>query len=292
MKKFYKEGSLKYRIITYLMNIIGYSNKNIAGLQIKNKVFRYIKRKYKFEVPRSIVKNDFQGVRKTIWTCWFQGMENAPELVNICIQSIKKNCSDYEIVVITYKNMAKYVTFPDYIIQKWKKGIIKDALMSDLLRMELLIKYGGIWMDATVFMTGKIPEIIQGSEFFIYSHLDSNDITMNYNNWFIKSNKNNEFLIRIRDFLYEYWKKEKRVKEYFIWHLAATNIANLYPNLLENMPVISDVIPEQLCMVLNNKYNEKYWNYLCDLTTIHKLSYKVKCKNDCYTYLYKVREYQ
>ena len=43
---------------------------------------------------------------------------------------------------------------PEYIVKKWEKGRIPAALFSDLLRLELLIKYGGTWIDSTVLCTG------------------------------------------------------------------------------------------------------------------------------------------
>lgn len=39
---------------------------------------------------------------------------------------------------------------PDYIVKKWEKGRIPADLFSDLLRLELLIRYGGTWIDSTV----------------------------------------------------------------------------------------------------------------------------------------------
>jgi len=53
------------------------------------------------------------------------------------------------------------VELPGYIVEKWEKGRIPAAMFSDLLRVELLIKYGGTWIDSTVFCTGVNDE--QGS---------------------------------------------------------------------------------------------------------------------------------
>ena len=39
-------------------------------------------------------------------------------------------------------------------MEKWEKGRIPAAMFSDLLRVELLIKYGGTWIDSTVLCTG------------------------------------------------------------------------------------------------------------------------------------------
>ena len=56
---------------------------------------------------------------------------------------------DREIVLITQDNLFNYVQFPDYILKKWEAGVITNTHFSDLLRLELLIKYGGTWSDET-----------------------------------------------------------------------------------------------------------------------------------------------
>ena len=56
-----------------------------------------------------------------------------------------------EFVVLDKTNISDYVRLPEYIEKKWKAGIIGNAQYSDLVRNELLIKYGGYWIDSTVF---------------------------------------------------------------------------------------------------------------------------------------------
>ncbi|RAZ02631.1 capsular biosynthesis protein, partial [Klebsiella oxytoca] len=69
------------------------------------------------------------------------GMDRAPHLVRACYRSLRENLPDKEIILITSENMSDYVTFPDYIIEKWEKGQITHTHMTDLLRLELLIQY-------------------------------------------------------------------------------------------------------------------------------------------------------
>ena len=90
----------------------------------------------------------------TVWFCWLQGLDDAPEIVKACYNSIKRNIPNREIKVIDAKNWKEYVELPDFIVKKWEKGRVPAALFSDLLRLELLIKYGGTWIDSTVLCTG------------------------------------------------------------------------------------------------------------------------------------------
>ena len=103
---------------------------------------------------------------KVIWWCWLQGKEQAPQIVNACLNSLMREfkgssvqevqgLSDgYEIKVIDAENWKEYIELPDFIVKKWGKKQIPSALFSDLLRLELLIKYGGTWIDSTVLAQG------------------------------------------------------------------------------------------------------------------------------------------
>ena len=64
--------------------------------------------------------------------------------------------------------MQKYADIPDYIMEKYKEGMITKTHFSDYLRTCLLLKNGGYWCDATVYMTGQIPNEITSSEFFMF----------------------------------------------------------------------------------------------------------------------------
>lgn len=122
-----------------------------------------------------------------------QGIDNAPDIVKVCYQSIKKWMPDRKIHVIDQNNLFEYVNLPDYIINKWKKEIISNTLFSDFIRLSVLTQFGGIWVDATVLMTGKLPDYIKNADFFMYQSNDY-DVTKIGESWFIKANAHNRIL--------------------------------------------------------------------------------------------------
>ena len=85
-----------------------------------------------------------------IWVMWWQGEQAAPELVRMCIDSIRRNANGAEVVVITKDNYRDYVDIPDYIIEKHRAGVISFAHLADITRMFLLAGYGGLWLDSTI----------------------------------------------------------------------------------------------------------------------------------------------
>ena len=47
----------------------------------------------------------------TIWVCWWQGYDNAPEIVKKCIDSMKMNCGSKKVVIIDESNYK--ITYRD-----------------------------------------------------------------------------------------------------------------------------------------------------------------------------------
>lgn len=95
-----------------------------------------------------------------IWVCWWSGEETAPLLVKRCIQSIRKSANGHPIHLITESNYAQYLDIPDYILTKVQNGTMCVANFLDYLRFSLLAKYGGLWLDATIFCSQPLPEDI------------------------------------------------------------------------------------------------------------------------------------
>lgn len=74
---------------------------------------------------------------KIIWFCWLQGIENAPEVVKACYNSLTRHLGiagrgstgspiarneGYEVKVIDEKNWREYIELPDYIIRRREKN--------------------------------------------------------------------------------------------------------------------------------------------------------------------------
>lgn len=158
-------------------------------------------------------KENVHNVGNKIWFCWFQGIEAAPEIVKKCYKSLEKNLPNKEIVVITSENFSEYVDFPDYIIEKWKKNIITNTHMTDSLRLELLIKYGGMWVDATVLCScpeEEIPHYFFDSDLFQCLKLGRDGHRTYVSSWLISAKTNNRILMATKYLCYEYWKKIRK----------------------------------------------------------------------------------
>ncbi|ELY4517946.1 capsular polysaccharide synthesis protein [Cronobacter muytjensii] len=161
-----------------------------------------------------------QARSRIIWICWFQGLDQAPELVKRCIESVKQHTPDASTIVLTDDNIPQYLTLPDHITAKYQAGLISKAQYSDIVRCSLLYQYGGIWMDATVFMTRPLPESFYENAF---SSLRFDGVgresALSQGYWtayFLAAQKGNSLVKFVRDILYRYWQYHDDLIEYFL----------------------------------------------------------------------------
>ncbi|MFT0836648.1 capsular polysaccharide synthesis protein [Lacticaseibacillus rhamnosus] len=96
----------------------------------------------------------------TVWFFWWQGIENAPKLVRENLERAKKIFFDRRVVLITKDNFEDFVDIPMSIKAKVEEEVITLAAFSDILRFALLGKYGGLWMDSTIFLV-RYPRILK-----------------------------------------------------------------------------------------------------------------------------------
>lgn len=212
-----------------------------------------------------------------VWTCWLQGFDHAPELVRKCQESWRQYLKDKEIIQLTYVNCKEYVTLPPYIVQRYEKGLMPPALFSDLLRLEVLIKYGGTWMDASILCTGenKNPEIMD-CDLFMFQALQKGDYHFfGISNWFITACTNNKLLLVLRDVLMQYWCDYSVTLDYYMFHDFFYTIGNLYPEEIAAMPRKNRLLPLMLMQRIGDKYDEVWMKELTDRCCFHKLNYRL-----------------
>ena len=261
----------------------------------------------------------------TIWFCWLQGIEQASPIVHACFNSLKKHITDRDIIVIDNANWREYVELPGYIVEKWEKGRIPAAMFSDLLRVELLIKYGGTWIDSTVLCTGvndeqgslrekskeNLTENLSNSKLdtdsklstlnsqlkhfmnaplFVFQYTKEGSVPVSISNWFITACRNNEVLRVLREMLYTYWRDYDCVLDYYIFHLFFAMISKEYPEQMAAMPYAQS----QRSLVLLHHWGEEFdrrkWDKLTSEVCFHKLAFRVseevkKDKENYYNYI-------
>lgn len=297
-----KKREFLIKAIQYISRNIRYFNvvnPNIIALAERERCYRKLKRKYrKILINDEPIINDEKIIEKSnkIWICWFQGIENAPELVKACYNSVLKNYKDKEIIVLTEENYKKYVDMPEHIIKKWEKGYITFAHFSDILRIELLSKYGGLWLDSTIFTT-KRSELVfnENIELFVFKQVDldrKNSLSVVASNWLIYANKNNNIINLTKKLLYYYWKDYNYAINYNIFHIFFKLATEVYKDEWKNVPTFNNISPHILQFELNDDFQEIRFNEIKNMSDFHKLNWRIKSENKNSFYNYIVDNYK
>ena len=244
-----------------------------------------------------------QMVPKIIWFSWLQGMDNAPEIVKACLASQKKHLSDYDFRIVDLDNYRQWVDLPEYVIRKYRKGLIPPASFSDLLRLSLLKKYGGIWMDASVYCSGfgndKLRERwdrIMGSELTVFryfkrGHREASALST----WFFAAVPNHIVISSVLDMLLAYWKDYDCLLDYYVIHLFLGLALREFPEVVAKMPRENSYHSILLGNALRHTYREEDWMDLIEHVSIHKLNYRkaeeaLKNENGYYWYILENRK--
>lgn len=284
LKQYWRGGALFTAIGEFLLLGKSRTSLEILSLAASLKTKQKLEKRYKKYLIQFNEKYEETKHKKSnkIWICWFQGLDEAPNIVKKCIESVKKNNLDKEVVIITSENLHDYVEFPKYIEEKWKRGVITHTHMTDLLRLELLIRYGGTWIDATVFCSSSnIPSYFFDSDLFFYQLLkpgrDGNGIY--FSSWFMSAKTNNKILMATRVLCYEYWKENNTMWDYFLLHDFLSIVLEYYPDDWKKIIPRDNSAPHMLLLRLFDKYNEDVWKAISEQTPFHKLTYKFDSKN-------------
>lgn len=259
-------------------------------LEDHSKIKKNIEENYDYIIQKYIdIDKKYKPYNSTIsdiiWVCWWQGLENAPEIVKICFERLKKTAGNRKIVLITEKNYSQYIEMPDYIIKKLKAGIISITHFSDALRVNLLSKYGGVWIDATCFFTADIFKDMTPEFYTVKLPYDEKEICVSEGKWcifFMGSSKNNILFNFLTEFYNEYWKKEDKIMAYFLTDYAISVAYEKMSNvkkMIDNVPVNNPLIHE-LKEQLNNEFNQEELDKLLAQNKIHKLAHERKYINE------------
>lgn len=222
------------------------------------------------------------AVSRIIWSAWLQGLDNAPKMVNVCLESHKKHLPGYEFRVLDMENYRQWVELPEWVEEKYARGMIPAALFSDVLRVAVLKRYGGVWMDASVLCTGfgnqqlqKQWTEVENSRFAVFRYYRKGDrYPSGLSNWFIATTPDNIVLTSVYDMLTAYWRDYDCTIDYYMMHLFISCALKAFPEMEREMPKLNSRYSFFLGDALSRTYSQEAWQELVDHVAIHKLNYR------------------
>lgn len=134
----------------------------------------------------------FPSPTRIIWSYWHD--ENIPIPVQECIQTWKDQNPNY---TVNFLNNKTYRQFIDVDVSKLRHAHHHPQRFTDYMRLLILKKYGGVWLDSTIILNKPLDSWIDHSKeyngFYLASFTKENQPPM-IETWFMQCKKNSKFI--------------------------------------------------------------------------------------------------
>lgn len=178
---------------------------------------------------------------KQIWMYWDKGWDNAPSLVKKCGESWAYHHPNWTINFLDANNIKNFFDIYDWVpkdekwtpsrFQKLKESIhpffhssellknksIKVQAQSDIIRINLLNKYGGVWVDATVWCQKPLESWLLPLEEGFFGFCNKEKPSM-ISSWFLAANQGNKLVQKFSNEVKHYWSINNEALEYYWFH--------------------------------------------------------------------------
>jgi hypothetical protein len=153
-------------------------------------------------------------INKTIWILWFQGWDTAPEIYKQCRNSWIKNNPTWNVVSLDENNIDTYINVNKYLDLDKKQ--ITLTKRSNFIRLNLLLTYGGIWVDASTYCYTPLDDWLPTNQGFFAFNKPAGDRPLS--NWLIYAEKDNLILLALSYNYFKWWSKHDSSDDYFLFH--------------------------------------------------------------------------
>jgi tetratricopeptide (TPR) repeat protein len=221
------------------------------------------------EAARSLAREEDRS--SVIYSYWGQGYDAAPEIVRRCHQRLLER-SSLPVLTLDEPAMSRLVQLPDAIEARG----IAPTHRTDLIRLELLARYGGTWLDATCLVTeDPAPSLLRlrrPSGYFTFAKRKSTLAT-----WLMTSTPDHQLVRTLRAALHSYWLHHDRLKQYFTLHYifeALTELDREFGACWQATPRVQFDDALGLRWQFGQPYEPESFQQLLDASFVHKLTYK------------------
>lgn len=233
--------------------------------------------------------------KKIFWQYWHQGVSpTTSKMVVECLRSVKKYSEDYEVVLLTSESVWDYIALPDFVFEKFGKDGFNFAKLANLIRLNLLSAYGGVWLDATLYLTAPIDERILNQDFFAFQRskitppdaelfLKFDPLYFSWNpkflagmlNSFMVAKPGNKIISDLLSILLAYWKKERKVGQYYFFQICFKRMMqhDEWKNL--NCEIVGDTDCHKLQVMSLEKFDRNIFEEIKSKSSVHKLTYRL-----------------
>lgn len=146
---------------------------------------------------------------KNIFIYWHQGFEKAHPIIRRCLMSWKIHNPTWKIYELSIDNINDYINIGEDI-PDFRNKTKTVASVSDVIRIFLLEKYGGCWVDATSYcnysLDSWLPNYIS-TDFFAFQVKEDRMLS----SWFLYGKKGGYIIKKWKEHIVEYINKVDKI---------------------------------------------------------------------------------
>ena len=181
-----------------------------------------------YEVIHSNTLKQRPEVPRQIWSLWDKGVEKAPPMQKTCLWSHKAANPTFTVKQL---DLQKAINLTDMFsmitVSSWENMSIQAK--SDVIRVLLLYKYGGVWADATLCMVESLEHWlhmdVDFTTFIRHDKISTNSTIRPWmSSWFMVSRPGGVIITALKNAVINFWKDRKDPVEYFWLHRLFSNI--------------------------------------------------------------------
>ncbi|CAE7291331.1 FCK3 [Symbiodinium natans] len=148
---------------------------------------------------------------RTIWAYWAQGHEQMPAFFRMCVDTWQRVNPHWDVRILQKSTVMEYLT-EDELPNRFM-DMTSHQTASDAVRLGILCRYGGIWMDVNILVCGSLDKLCWNAISWgqrpacVFYHpsygtdaLGGKDFV---ESWFLATAPGNPFFIRWRDIFKE-----------------------------------------------------------------------------------------
>lgn len=169
-----------------------------------------------------------------------------------------------------------------------KRGQLSLAALSDYIRVSLLYRYGGLWVDSTILCVGKLPEDVFNKELFTIKNKPAGQKFVAGGKWnvqFLGTNQiHSKVFFLMKSIFDQYWEKYSVIIDYLLVDYSFQYIYDTHPDCRAAFDAVpmTNAHMHELLPVMNSAFSADEWQRLqSDDTFLFKLTYKWQYEETC-----------
>lgn len=210
-----------------------------------------------------------------LYTFWNTPLDTAPPLVQACIAEMTRlhAGSPTPLTVLDGASARELVEIPDAVADALEKD--HPAHFSDFVRISVLDRHGGIWVDATCWAPAPLPAAV--APLLTAGALYPRWTRRQIGNWFIAAVPATPLIRLQRLALEAWWESAGGIPDYFLYHRIFEVLLDLVPEFhgqWDAAPTLSSAASHLLQLGMMQPWDPDAVRFVTGASIVQKLSYK------------------